>query len=179
MDEIWKKINNLDGYYVSNYGNVKSDDTIVESHKGKTRYVRKQYGRILKGGKTSKGYQFVSIKGKNYFRHILVAESFLPKPNYKCEVNHKDENKSNNRVDNLEYVTHKENCNYGSRKYGNQDKTKKVAQYSFDGNLIKIYDSLSLAEKENNVPRGGGIGKCCRGTQKVYKGFIWKYYEEV
>lgn len=179
MNEIWKKIKSLDGYYVSNYGNVKSDNMIVESCKGNTSYKRMQYGKILKGGETLKGYQFVSIKGKNYFRHILVAEAFLEKPNYKCEINHKDENPKNNNVENLEYVTHKENCNYGKRKYGNQDKAKKVAQYTMTNNLVKIYDSLAKAEKENNVARGSSIAHCCRGKQKSYNGYKWSYYEEI
>lgn len=177
--EVWKEITDLKGYYISNYGNVKSDDTIVKSHKGGTIYERVQYGKILKGGETTNGYQFVHIKGKNYFRHILVAEAFLEKPNYKCEVNHKDENPKNNKVENLEYITHKENCNYGRRKNGNQDKSKKVAQYTLDGELVKIYDSLRKAEKENNVPRGSSIAHCCRGKQKQFNNFIWKYYEEV
>ena len=85
---------------------------------------------------------------------------------------------TNNNIENLEWCTHKYNCNYGNRKNGNQDKTKKVAQYDLNGNLIKVYESLRQAEKETNTPKSSGIAHCCRGKQKTYINFKWKYYEE-
>lgn len=99
----------------------------------------------------------------------MVLQTFKPNSNPEyTDINHIDENPHNNNLENLEWCTHKYNCNYGSRKNGNQDKAKKVAQYDLNGNLIKIYDSLAQAEKENNVPRASGIGRCCRGSQKEY-----------
>lgn len=148
----------------------------IESHRGNTVYKRLQKGKLLKGGVTINGYEFVTLADKkHYFRHRLVAMYFIPNPNGFTDVNHKDENPHNNNVENLEWCSHKENCNYGSRKTGNQDKTKKVAQYTMNGTLIKIYVSLASAEKENNTPKNGGIGKCCRGKQKSYKNYKWKY----
>ena len=175
---MWKQINNSH-FYVNEKGEVKSVDRLICSHKGNTQYQRLQRGKILKGGVTLKGYEFVTLEdGKHYFRHQLVAQYFIPNPNGYTEVNHKDENPHNNSVDNLEWCTHKENCNYGRRKFGNQDKAKKVAKYSIEGELIQIYNSLAQAEKENNCPKAGGIGKCCRGKQKTYKNFIYKYYKD-
>lgn len=176
MEEVWKEIKNNKGFYISNLGRVKTDDRYVKSNKGETEYVRIQRGRILKGGKTIKGYCFVTLlDNKHHFIHQLVAQHFIPNPNNYKEINHLDENPQNNCVNNLQWCTHQDNCNYGNRKKGNQDKTKKVAQYDLDGNLIKIYKSLSCAEQENNVPKNSGIGKCCRLQQKTYKGYIWKY----
>ena len=106
----------------------------------------------------------------------MVLHQF-PNPNFYTDINHKDENPHNNNLENLEWCTHKYNCNYGGRKNGNQDKTKKVAQYDLNDNLIKIYDSLSQAEKETNTPKSSGISKCCRGKQEIYINFKWKYYE--
>lgn len=175
---MWKQIDDS-SFYVNENGEVKTEDRLIFSHKGNTQYQRLQKGRLLKGGVTLNGYEFVKLEdGKHYFRHQLVAKYFIPNPNGYTEINHKDENPHNNSVDNLEWCTHKENCNYGRRKVGNQDKTKKVAQYTIDNELIKIYASLAQAEKENNCPRASGIGKCCRGMQKTYKNFKWKYYED-
>lgn len=173
---MWKQIEETP-FYINECGEVKSVDRYVDSHKGGTPYKRFQRGRLHKGGQTVNGYEFVPINGKHHFRHRLVLEAFKPNPNPEIytDVNHIDENPHNNRLDNLEWCTHKYNCNYGRRKTGNQDKAKMVSQYDLDGNLVRTYKSVSEAERENNVPIGGGIGRCCRGTQKKYINHIWKY----
>ena len=176
---MWKQIEGS-LFYVNEKGEVKVEDRLIESHKGDTNYKRIQKGRILKGGCTLNGYEFVTLEdGKHYFRHYLVLQTFCPNPNPELytDINHIDENPHNNNLENLEWCTHKYNCNYGRRKNANQDKAKKVAQYDLNGNLVKIYNSLTQAEKENNVPKGGGIGKCCRGNQKEYLNYKWSYYE--
>lgn len=164
-------------YQVNRNGEIKVKDTYVVSHKGETSYNRLQRGRVLKGGKTTRGYCFVSLNGKHVFRHQIVASVFIPNPNNYTEINHKDENPGNNIVDNLEWCSHKYNCNYGRRKTANQDKTKRVGKYDLEGNIVEVYDSLSRAEKLNNSPRGSGIGRCCRGKQKQYMGFKWAFIE--
>lgn len=114
MKEVWKNIPNYENLYqVSNFGNVRSLNHIRKN--GTNKYLQK--GRILKPQKTS-NYLFVRLskngESKQYLVHRLVAEVFiLNEFNYK-EVNHKDENKYNNNVSNLEWCSHKYNINYGS-----------------------------------------------------------------
>lgn len=104
--EEWKPICGYEGFYeISNYGRVKSLD-----------YNRTKQEKILRQGKNKYGYLMVVLykegKGKTIKVHRLVAQAFIPNPNnFRC-VNHKDENKTNNCVDNLEWCDHKYNLNY-------------------------------------------------------------------
>ena len=104
MKEIWKDIKGYEGIYqVSNFGRIKSSYT----------------KRILKGGKNKAGYLLVGLYKQGVLSrksiHRLVAEAFIPNPDNKPEVNHIDENKTNNMVSNLEWMTAKENINHGTR----------------------------------------------------------------
>lgn len=118
MKEIWKDINGYEGIYqISNLGNVKSLDRYVNSAiKNNSKVKRK--GQLLKP-KLNQGYYEVSLivgNNRKWFKvHRLVAEAFIPNPNNYPQINHKDEIKTNNRVDNLEWCDAKYNCNYGTR----------------------------------------------------------------
>ena len=153
--EIWKDIEGYEDLYeVSDEGNVRNKIT----------------GRILKAGKNNIGYVQVKLCkdgiGKSYRIHRLVAKAFIPNPDNKPEVDHIDENKLNNSVDNLRWVNHQENIDHS--------KSKAVNQYSLDGIYIATYKSASEAERQTGI-RNGNVVQCCKGKLKTSGGFIWKY----
>ena len=185
MKEIWKDVIGYEGLYqVSNRGRVKSLERLSTNG-------RCLKGKILKTYKRN-GYNRISLSknGKNnwFSTHRLVAESFLNKLDFKSlldedrskidlnklEVNHIDENKSNNNIDNLEWCTSKYNNNYGNHKQNVIDKIKKkVSQYDLNGNFIKMYDSINDASFDSNLTHH--IGEVCQGKRKTAGGYIWKY----
>lgn len=153
-------------YEVSNKGRVRSLMFWSNVHK-------KSYERIkiMKFGRNSQGYCTVVLsknkveKGMNV--HRLVAEAFIPNPNKYKEVNHKDENPSNNCVENLEWCTHKYNINYGIR-------GKKAVQYDLQGNKIKEWNSAKDASEALGIQPTAIC--CCRsGRIKTAGGFKWTY----
>lgn len=169
MKEIWKDIPGYEGLYqVSNLGNVKSFFT----------------GKLLKKLPHSTGYLAVVLykdrTSKRRTVHRLVAMAFLPNPESKLTVNHKNGNKHDNSVDNLEWATHKENQRHAVKtglkvgiNYKNNRLSIPVAQYDLDMNLIKVYPSLNEAGRSGF--RTEEICKCCKGKNKTSGGYIWKY----
>ena len=182
MEEIWKDKKDYEGHYqVSNFGRAKSLDRYV---KGKGHSLQFKKGRILKPMKDNNGYLKVKLckdgKEKAFTVHRLVAEAFLPNPhNYSC-VNHKDENKQNNNVSNLEWCNSKYNCNFGTRnerviaKNTNGKLSKTVLQYTLDGVFVREWESAKQAEREGGYQHGHIIS-VCGGKRNNHKGFIWKY----
>ena len=126
--------------------------------------------KFLKPQATEKGYLTVCLgRGTNYkpYRiHRLVAEAYLPNPDNLPEVNHKDEDKSNNSVSNLEWCTGDYNLHYGSRMLLN----KPVHCVELD----KTFSSASVASKELGI-RDDRIRFCCKGRCKTVGGYHWKY----
>ena len=110
--------------------------------------------------------------------HRLVALTFLPNPNRLPQVNHKDENKENNSVENLEWCDAKYNSNYGTRNARVAEKhSKPVSQYSLDGDWIATYKSMLEAERITGI-QSSSISKCCKGELKKTGGYHWQYAEE-
>lgn len=126
------------------------------------------------------GYKKVSLykNGKLYQRlvHRLVAETFIPNPNNYEEINHINEDKSDNRVENLEWCTSSYNINYGTRIERQVSSiSKKVFQYSIYNVLLNTYKSCTEAERENPSFNHRGISYACIGKLKTYKGFKWSH----
>ena len=169
-NEVWKDILGYEGLYqVSNLGRVKSIGYGKE--------------RILKPG-SCRGYLFVSLCKNHKIKycriHRLVAQSFIPNPKNLPMVNHKDENPSNNSVENLEWCDAKYNNNYGTRiqrvneKNTNGKRSKPVIQYTKTGEFIKEWKSTK--DVERNLRYGHSqISACCLGKYKSAYGFVWRY----
>ena len=166
MKEIWKDIKDYEGLYmVSNWGRVKS--------------IKFGKERILKPVTNSSGYLSVKLckdgKVKAFTVHRLVAEAFLPNPDNLPCVNHKDENKQNNNVSNLEWCNCKYNINYGTGiERRSKKKSKPVLQYTLDGEFVREWESATQAEKEGGF-NNGHIIAVCGGKRNNHKGYIWRY----
>lgn len=186
MNEIWKDVERYKGkYQVSNLGRVKSLNYRGNTH---TEKILKPISR----GKS--GYIYVDLYDNNYKPHKesihrLVAETFIDNPlNLPC-VNHKNEIKSDNNVDNLEWCTHKYNSNYGTIKeklstsakqkptwqYAVNASKKKINQYSLDNEFIQTWDCAADIARYLNKTNGSNIIACCKGKKKSCYGYIWRY----
>ena len=176
IKEYWKPVVGYEGLYmVSNWGRVKSFDRWVKSRNGSVRFCK---GRILKPLTSSSGYLYVNLYKNNikkeYLVHRLVAEAFIDNPDNLFQVNHRDENKLNNNVDNLEWCDAKYNINFGTCiERRSKKKSKPVLQYTLDGEFVREWPSTM--ECGRNGFNQGNIWMCCQGKLKKYKGFIWRY----
>ena len=187
MKEIWKDIEGYEGIYqVSNLGRIKALKKIVRWDGGKD-YPREEY--IMKKIVKNSGYEQITLsKNSTQVRrivHRLVASAFLPKDPTRPFINHKDGNKANNRVDNLEWCTTKENNLHKYRVLGHRPstlgrfgkdspKSKRVKQLSLDGSLVKLWDCASDAVRECGFD-SAGISKVAYGKQSHHKGYRWEY----
>lgn len=183
--EVWKPIPGYEGLYeVSNKGRVKRLEQDIICKNGVKRHKKE---RILKGTVQNNGYLYVNLYDGPKRVHRLVAEAFIPNPEGKPQVNHKDEDKTNNHVENLEWMTAKENLNFGTRNEragkaiskANRNHialSKTVAQYSKDGELIKVWQSAREASRQLGISQGN-ISLAVQGKRKTCGGFVWKYAE--
>jgi hypothetical protein len=172
MREIWKPIPGFNGHYeASNMGRIKAVARVVKDSLGRERPIKE---KILSPFILNSGYQGISIQNKNYLVHRLVASAFIPNPERKAQVNHKDENKLNNRLENLEWMTRRENEHYGTAIQRRAEKqSRKVYQYTLDGRLVKVWKSTLECEK-HGFSRAG-IWFCNNGKHTQHKGYKWSY----
>lgn len=136
---------------------------------------------------------FKDKKGKKFLVHRLVALAFIPNPNCLPQVNHKDENRANNDVDNLEWCSAKYNMNYGmgaktrhlkidyskpsyalNARANGKKVSRPVAQYGRDGSFICDYESGKEAHRKTGINHSH-ILECCAGKVKTAGGYIWEY----
>lgn len=177
-NEIWKDILDYEGIYqISNYGrvyNIKSNRYLV-TYTDKDGYIRLTL--------------FKNKKSKNISVHRLIGINFIPNPENKPFINHKNGIKDDNKIENLEWVTAAENNLHKYKILGhkgtkpmlgkfsnNSPKSKKVNQYSISGEYIKSWDCIMDIQRELNINQAGISRVCMNNTnQKTAGGYIWKY----
>jgi hypothetical protein len=192
MTEEWKDIEGYENLYqVSNMGRVKSLGN-GKSNKSKL--------KIMKTTLNHKGYPMIGLMNNGVKRtfsvHRLVAKAFIPNPDNLPQVNHIDEVKTNNCVENLEWCTNEYNHNYGTRiervrqkqignpnlktclgKFGKDNPTSKpIIQFTMDGELVRMWFAARDAEREEGY-NSRSISACCSGKRHTHKGSHWEYYE--
>lgn len=137
-------------------------------------YRRQKY---LKPRKDAYGYLLINLskngKRETYKIHRLVAIGYIDNPENKPQVNHLNECKTDNRVENLEWVTPKENINYGAHTERSAEKHRKPV---YCEELNRVFKSQSEAAKELGLGVGN-INNCCRGRNKTCGGYHWRYAE--
>lgn len=180
MKEIWKPIAGYEGLYeVSNLGNVAS-----------LNYQNTGKRKVLALKHHSSGYVTVTLcnRGvhKNKSIHTLVARTFIDNPKNLPQVNHIDGDKTNNTVENLEWVTAKENMRHAvqnglrdphnnNARFGSDNTLKRsVYQYTKSGEFVREWDCISNAARHISS-RPASVINCCKGRIKSLKGFVWSY----
>lgn len=180
MEEIWKPIEDFkDKYEISNLGRIRNKETSYI-------FIPQKRGKYLKVSLSKNGIK------RQLSIHKLVAETFLNKSNFKCmpdenrslinmdklEVNHKNEDKYDNRINNLEWCTHKYNSYYSKCiEKCSKAKEKPINQYDLKGNFIKTWDSINEASKLLNIPQSC-ISRCVRGLRNKTHNYKFRYVKE-
>lgn len=194
MKEIWKDIKGYEGLYqISNLGNVKK----IKNKKyniNKKEVEEKEINKYISIGKHKLGYKNVKLTDKNgirknLFLHRIIAEAFIENPNNFNIINHKDGDKSNNDINNLEWTSQKDNVNHAWKNglcenvrkvcaINGRKKSKKIIQKNKNGEVIKVWNSTMDIERELGILHNN-ITSCCKHYNRTAGGFIWEYYKEL
>ena len=156
--EIWKRIDSIEGfeeyhnYEVSNHGRFRNCTT----------------GKILKPRVLKSGYLLVGLRlngvSKDFYLHRLVALAFIPNPNNLADVDHINSDKTNNAIDNLQWLSHENNVK--------KSNNKQVLCVE----LNRIFESAMEAGRQLGLDQSG-ISRCCTGKRKSYKGYHWRFVD--
>lgn len=162
--ELWKPCPEFENkYLISSHGRILGIGIYNTCKKGELIKQHKKHGR--------NGYMQVRLydggRARTIETHTLVAKAFIPNPSNLPMINHIDENKANNHVDNLEWCTNKYNIRYSN--------TKKVDVYTKDGKFIETLDAIVDAEAKYNIPTSN-ISRCCLSKDGVTRGFQFRYH---
>lgn len=179
--EIWRPVKNYEGLYeVSNFGRVRSCDRMIFKSNG---VVQNRNSKIRKQVPTRTGYLQVNLSKNNIQKmvtvHKLVAQAFLPNPKGYSEINHKNEDKSDNRSINLEWCSRAYNNSYGTRisrivaKNKNGALSKPIFQVTFSGKIVNFWPSAKEAGRHGFD--FSKVAMCARGERSQHKGFKWIY----
>lgn len=164
-EEFWRDIPNTNGFYEANTFGI----------------IRRKHDKTpLKQRKRKDGYLLVDLVcngvKKTEYAHRIIALTFIPNDNKFPCINHIDENKQNNNVDNLEWCTAKKNNNHSTRGARiSKSLCKKVCQYDMQGNIVRVWDSVKDATEQLGIRN---ISQACRGLRKQAGGYKWRYKNE-
>lgn len=182
MEEVWKAIPNFDGYEASSFGRIRSWWTPgkrgIGLGKGSGKRVLSNKPRLHKFSLDKDGYQDTSLTGNDGIHrrmrvHRLVAMAFIPNPGNLPQVNHKNENKSDNNVENLEWCDCTYNINYGTaRRRAALKRMKQVARYDLNGNYIDSFESADEVMRKTGIRH---IGSVCNKKRNSAGGYQWRY----
>lgn len=183
MTEIWRDIPGYEGLYqASNRGNIRS-----------LNWRKRGVIRNLYLKPHTKGYLQVELSKNGVKKmitvHRLVATTFIPNPNNLPTINHKDENKKNNNILNLEWCTSSYNTSFSKSECSNKDElfnkqsdknvpykhNQRVAQIDvLSGNTVKIWKNIATIKNEKKY-NTSGIRECCKGNRNTAYGFKWQF----
>ena len=165
---IFSTIKNYPGYIVTSNGEIYS----LKHKKPRRLITQKNWGGYERVGLCANGKQ------RYFLVHRIVAETFLKNPDGKPFINHKDENKSNNDVSNLEWCTTAENNQYGTRLARiSASNKKKIKQIDCSGNVVRIWDSQTDAANALNLEIKN-INACLKNRRKHCGGYEWRFVNE-
>ena len=174
--EEWKTIVDFPNYEISTKGNVRTKEYCDgRNHMRQSKILNKQVNNV--------GYEYVILsneiaKHKTLTVHRLMAKTFLDDYYDTLEVNHINGIKTDNRIENLEMVTHSENIKKRYEIGIDGNNYKAVEQYDLENNYIRSWDSISDASRAYNISPTN-IKNACKGIYKTSCGFVWKYKREV
>ena len=178
--EEWRPVKGFDGLYdVSSLSRVRSVPRFIHGVWKGTEYDRLVGGKIISQSIGDGGYYRVRLfinhsESKTMLVHRLVAQAFIPNPDNLPEVNHKDECKTNNALDNLEWCDKKYNINYGTGKYRSMDsRSKQVEQLSLDGQHVAFFPSIRAAARAVNG-NFSHVQKAVYENHRISYGYRWR-----